>query len=230
TNDRIKVIENQNGPETLLSISTAGAGQEVAQSKETRQCYFCHRFGHLERNCPARYQWLARKGLLSKDPIGQAVTAATAIIQSDTPTSVVGPTSGTPSSSTSGPSTSSSTVVGTPSFEKVAMLRDADDGIIRLSGGVRNDPVIDIVVRQLPKGDVPRTPGARVRVLIDSGARGFVYMSRRMFSALVSEGILGKELTDAVGVSFGNGYSVEADGQCEISLFSAAGDLLTSSS
>ncbi|KAF4700922.1 hypothetical protein FOZ62_019028, partial [Perkinsus olseni] len=55
-------------------------------------------------------------------------------------------------------------------------------------------------------------------------------MSRRMFSALASEGILRKELTDAVGVSFGNGHSVEAGGQWEISLFSAAGDLLTSSS
>ncbi|EER18871.1 gag/pol/env polyprotein, putative [Perkinsus marinus ATCC 50983] len=232
SNDKVKTVD-QNVPESVLSISTTtGTEVDATPSKDTRQCYFCHKFGHLKRNCPARYQWLARKGLVRESSGEVPKATTTPIVQTEAlPVSTVESTSKVQASPPVVQSISPK-MVSAPTYEKVAMVRDVDDDeISRLDGGVLHDPVVSIILRQdMSKDSTVRSPGARVKALIDSGARGFVYMSRRMFLALASEGILRRTLTGATGVSFGNGHSVEVDGQCEVDICSAAGDLLVSSS
>lgn len=56
SNDKVEIVD-QNVLESVLSTSsTSGPDAYETPSKDTRQCYSRHKFGHLPRNCPARNQ------------------------------------------------------------------------------------------------------------------------------------------------------------------------------
>ncbi|KAF4647825.1 hypothetical protein FOL47_004085, partial [Perkinsus chesapeaki] len=74
------------------------------------------------------------------------------------------------------------------------------------------DPLVPLVIREDGEG------GARVRCLLDTGARGEGYMSRALFIALKSAGIITGELSPCEGVRFGNSSSSGADGEITLSI------------
>ncbi|KAF4667527.1 hypothetical protein FOL47_003490, partial [Perkinsus chesapeaki] len=154
SNDKVKVIDSS-GVEQLLSILANGNGQSSAtSSRDSRQCYFCHKFGHIKRDCPARFQWLVRKGLISPEENGQK-NDSTANGQSCAPSSTTS-NAGNGSCTSSTPNGSNSQATSNRKFGKIATLRDADDEIRRLNEINSGDPSIDAILRQ-------SGPGARVQ-------------------------------------------------------------------
>ncbi|KAF4718210.1 hypothetical protein FOZ63_002046, partial [Perkinsus olseni] len=145
---------------------------------------------HMKRDCPFR-------------------KAQPKVVATDQPKPA--PTVDRPAPTADGPALSQQS----GNFELVRVLVDDDgrDEDVDLIRRVKiHEPLVSLVVRESGKG------GARVKGLLDTGARGEGYMAKALFTALKSAGVIVGDLKPCSGVRFGNSSSSGADGEILLSV------------